>query len=227
MSRAAMSLAHDEGIAIFPLAADASNLIGRSLDAAVALTDQPTVSRKHAAVRMTGGEFVLSHLSQTNPTLLNGERVAQDRELADGDVISVGDARLVFHDLERAGPVGGPECHHCGRKNKPAQLDCWHCGSALVNAATVVGGDAVRFRLVGNDGTTHDLGDGGLIGFDSRGNVQSTTNGKSAGIRVHPGGVELTGEGVVLNGDALAGAASLETGDQLVVGERLYSCIIR
>jgi hypothetical protein len=227
MLRAAFTLAHDEGIAVFPLATDASNLVGRSPDAAVSLADQPTVSRQHAMLRLTGGEFVLSHLSRTNPTLLNGERVTQERALADGDAISIGDARLVFHDLERAGPVGGPVCHHCGRQNKPAQLDCWHCGSALVNAATVVGGHSVRFRLVGGDGTTHDLGDGGLLAFDPDGKVQSTTNGKRAGISVQPGAVELSGDGVMINGKALNGVVSLATGDQLVVGDHIYSCIAR
>jgi S1-C subfamily serine protease len=48
------------------------------------------VSTRHAAVLKSGEGWVLRDLGSTNGTYLNGERLAGDRPLADGDVIRLG-----------------------------------------------------------------------------------------------------------------------------------------
>lgn len=228
MPRAALSLAYPDRIAVFPLSDDRASIIGRSSDAAVSLASHPTVSRQHASLRPSDGGFALAHLSQTNPTLLNGERVGIERMLDDGNVIEIGDARLIFHDLARAALAVGPTCHHCGRQNPAGQFDCWHCGSALVNAATAVG-LAVRCRLVAADGGHHDLSDGSAVAFTANGLAQPASASDRPLVAVRPASVELlvaADTPVELNGQSITSDAQLSNGDQLRVGGRLFASII-
>jgi hypothetical protein len=51
--------------------------------------DYLTVSRKHAAIERRGNEYFLIHLSQTNPTLINGNVVAKEAVLKNGDEIQL------------------------------------------------------------------------------------------------------------------------------------------
>ncbi|MGD0741922.1 MAG: DUF3662 and FHA domain-containing protein [Acidimicrobiales bacterium] len=62
--------------------------IGRMPDCAVPLAD-PNVSRHHAEIRRDGDRVFLIDLGSTNGTRVNGVPVHQ-RELADGDVVTVG-----------------------------------------------------------------------------------------------------------------------------------------
>ena len=59
------------------------------------------VSRQHAMLqRDDGGEFILIDLGSRNGSFVNGQRVAVPVALHNGDEISVGDCRLVFHAPE-------------------------------------------------------------------------------------------------------------------------------
>jgi phosphoserine phosphatase RsbU/P len=69
--------------------------IGRSRDCDIFLPDQ-WLSRHHAEIRRRGPSAFLADLRSKNGTLLNGERVAAERELRHGDVISLGEHRLTF-----------------------------------------------------------------------------------------------------------------------------------
>lgn len=51
--------------------------------------DNPTVSRKHAAIERRGNEYYLIHLSQSNPTLLNGIVIPKEVLLKNGDEIQL------------------------------------------------------------------------------------------------------------------------------------------
>jgi len=51
--------------------------------------DYPTVSRKHAAIERRGNDYFLIHLSQTNPTLLNGVPVEKESLIKNGDEIQL------------------------------------------------------------------------------------------------------------------------------------------
>lgn len=48
------------------------------------------VSTRHAEVRQVEGRLILRDLGSTNGTFVNGERIAGDHELRDGDVIGLG-----------------------------------------------------------------------------------------------------------------------------------------
>ena len=52
--------------------------------------DDPTVSRRHAALRQRGGELFVADLGSQNGTFVNGERIRIETALHEGDVLSIG-----------------------------------------------------------------------------------------------------------------------------------------
>ncbi len=79
-------------------------LIGRSESAELRL-DDGKVSRRHAEIRLEGGEARLRDLGSNNGTFVNGEAVEVARGLLSGDVITIGNASLVFHSDARQSPA--------------------------------------------------------------------------------------------------------------------------
>jgi tetratricopeptide (TPR) repeat protein len=70
-------------------------VIGRSTDNPICIPDS-SVSRRHVQVRKLGAGWVVSDLGSGNGTLLNGEPLADETVLKDGDVITMGDSELQF-----------------------------------------------------------------------------------------------------------------------------------
>ena len=70
-------------------------VIGRSSENPVSIADT-SVSRKHALVRRTESGWALSDLGSGNGTLLNDEPLADETELSEGDVITLGDTQLRY-----------------------------------------------------------------------------------------------------------------------------------
>jgi hypothetical protein len=68
--------------------------IGRHPESDIFL-DDITVSRRHAELRRTGGEFSLHDVGSLNGTYVNRERV-EGGELRSGDEIQIGKFKLVF-----------------------------------------------------------------------------------------------------------------------------------
>ena len=71
--------------------------VGRSWAADIVLEDQ-TVSRRHAIVFVTDESVRILDDRSANGTFVNGRPVT-DAELADGDVVRVGRAVLVFREI--------------------------------------------------------------------------------------------------------------------------------
>jgi len=70
--------------------------IGRSPENGLVLDDQQT-SRRHAEIRRQGGGgYTLLDTGSANGTWVNGRPLSAPRELRNGDVISIGNARLRF-----------------------------------------------------------------------------------------------------------------------------------
>jgi len=97
--------------------------LGRHPSNTIRLVDRE-VSKEHANIERMGRDFVLRDLGSSNGTFVNGRRVAELR-LRDGDEITLGASKLVFHVGEASGsfaqvpgpPVGGtvPNPNNPGR----------------------------------------------------------------------------------------------------------------
>ena len=64
------------------------NILGRDEDGIQ--IDSPTVSRRHACIRVSGSDALIEDLGSKNGTFVAGERVAAPVRLKDGDEIRVG-----------------------------------------------------------------------------------------------------------------------------------------
>jgi len=85
--------------------------IGRGDTARLKLRDAGA-SRRHAVLTMAQGDARLEDAGSQNGTYLNGERVEEARTLSSADVITIGDASLVFHSNRRSSrrrPILEPE----------------------------------------------------------------------------------------------------------------------
>ena len=74
------------------------NLIGRDSGAAVRL-DVPSVSRRHARIIASPGEFVIEDLGSKNGTFLGKKQITGATRLADLDELQIGSVRLVVRIL--------------------------------------------------------------------------------------------------------------------------------
>ncbi|HEX7127629.1 MAG TPA: FHA domain-containing protein [Thermodesulfobacteriota bacterium] len=72
-------------------------IVGRGTEADFSLTD-PSVSKRHVAVRVEGGVYTLVDLESLNGTVLNDRRLGKGarERLKNLDEIRVGDTRLLF-----------------------------------------------------------------------------------------------------------------------------------
>lgn len=75
--------------------AEGDNLLGRVHEAAV-WVEHPSVSRRHAVIRVSGGQATIEDCGSKNGTFLRGERVTGRRELCAGDEFWLGRATLRF-----------------------------------------------------------------------------------------------------------------------------------
>ena len=89
------------GRRVLPLV-EGDNVLGRDEDTGVRI-DAPGISRRHALLRVRGGEATLEDLGSKNGTYLQGSRLAGPATLRDGDLFVLGDVALVF----RSSPLAG------------------------------------------------------------------------------------------------------------------------
>ena len=79
-------------------------MLGR--DAGLDLSfDSTTVSRRHARIRIEGGEATIEDLGSKNGTFVNDRRVLSPTPLADADVLRLGSVRLKLRRLADAAPT--------------------------------------------------------------------------------------------------------------------------
>jgi DNA-binding SARP family transcriptional activator len=69
--------------------------IGRGDTNQLVVTD-PKASRQHAAVSRTAAGYIVTDLTSTNGTRVNGEVIVRPTPLIEGDVIAIGDYQLTF-----------------------------------------------------------------------------------------------------------------------------------
>jgi DNA-binding winged helix-turn-helix (wHTH) protein len=84
---------------------EGDHVLGRGHDSAIPLA-APTVSRRHARLRIERGEAVLEDLGSRHGTFVRGERLRGPQRLEDGDELSLGSVRLTFRILHATDPSG-------------------------------------------------------------------------------------------------------------------------
>jgi hypothetical protein len=82
-------------------AGDRQIVLGRARDCDCVLAD-PSVSRRHAALRREGERWLLHDLGSRNGTRVNGVRLLDEAEVGPGDRVSFGDARFRFGEAPRS-----------------------------------------------------------------------------------------------------------------------------
>lgn len=85
---------------------DGALRIGRAPDCDIVIDDDAQVSRYHAEVRVAADQAVVRDLGSSNGTRVNGEKVAGERPLQDGDRIGIGGQELVFSTEVPVTPFG-------------------------------------------------------------------------------------------------------------------------
>ncbi len=88
------------------LLGEASVLLGRDADCDIVL-DDPFVSRRHAEIAWNGEAYELTDLRSRNGTRVNGRRIKARVALRPGDVVTLGNATLVFQVSDETMLQGG------------------------------------------------------------------------------------------------------------------------
>jgi DNA-binding NtrC family response regulator len=88
-------------------------VLGRGGDVQVRI-DSPSISRRHAELLIHDSQVTIRDLDSQNGTRINGERIADQRALCYGDVITLGEVFVVFSEQPTGESIGregmpGPE----------------------------------------------------------------------------------------------------------------------
>jgi adenylate cyclase len=123
--------------------------IGRDPSNDLVLSDS-MVSRRHAILEQRDNQYILRDNGSSNGTMVNGDRVEDEKPLRDGDLVAIGSSRLLFQlddtaevSLPRSpeparpsapAPVKGPDaarCPYCGKTAVAGDRFCRGCGRDL------------------------------------------------------------------------------------------------
>jgi DNA-binding winged helix-turn-helix (wHTH) protein len=74
---------------------EGEHVLGRDPDAEVFL-NHPGISRRHALIRIAGGQATIEDLGSKNGTFVEDQRVDGVRSLHDGDIVRVGSVQLTL-----------------------------------------------------------------------------------------------------------------------------------
>jgi pSer/pThr/pTyr-binding forkhead associated (FHA) protein len=109
-------------------------VLGRDERADVPIFGDPTLAPQHAAIRMENGRHLLLDGGAPSGSVVNGQRV-QQQLLRDGDMIQLGQARLLFREKATASKIGRPVADAPKGAQSPGGLAmpshlCPFCGAA-------------------------------------------------------------------------------------------------
>ena len=82
---------------VFPITANGSGVsLGREPTNEVSLANDTTVSRRHASIRVDGGQFVIADEGSSNGVYVNGVKIAGAQPINPGDEVQIGNTRFRF-----------------------------------------------------------------------------------------------------------------------------------
>lgn len=127
-------------------------VLGRSRDSDVVVRDA-TVSRAHALLAVAGGRVTVQDLGSSNGTLVNGEPVREETELAAGDQLRLGRVRMALGRAAAGAAAGGgsvaaTRCPACGAAVDPGATECPRCGESLSEGRPLSRSEAVAMSEV-------------------------------------------------------------------------------
>ncbi len=82
---------------------------GRTTDNTVSFPDNTNVSRNHAEIAFKDGKFVVTDLGSSNGTTINGQRIAGEAQLNNGDFVTLGNSVIVEFMVEDETPEDADE----------------------------------------------------------------------------------------------------------------------
>ncbi|HEX6202843.1 MAG TPA: FHA domain-containing protein [Thermoanaerobaculia bacterium] len=133
---------------------DGEHVLGRSRDSDVVVRDA-TVSRAHALLAVAGGRVTVQDLGSSNGTLVNGEPVREETELAAGDQLRLGRVRMTLGSAAAGaaaaaggGSVAATLCPACGAAVDPGAAECPRCGESLSGGRPLSRSEAVAMSEV-------------------------------------------------------------------------------
>ena len=91
-----------EDLQVDPVTIVAEGLLVGRLPTCELLLNHPSVSRLHAGITNSEGDYYIRNLRPGNPIMLNGARLEEYEALADGDVMGIGPFALNIHFLQGA-----------------------------------------------------------------------------------------------------------------------------
>jgi len=97
--------------------------IGRDESSILGLFKDSGIDHQHAEVVRESGKYIIEDKDSAAGTYVNKTRVAGRQALQDGDVITVGNATIVFSEEAR------PTCPDCGIALRPKAKFCTACGA--------------------------------------------------------------------------------------------------
>ncbi len=83
-------------------------VVGRSSSADLSVPD-PSMSRRHARLRLDGGAWRVEDLESRNGTMLNGSKIVGASPVAAGDILTVGSSRITVMSVAEAEPAHTPD----------------------------------------------------------------------------------------------------------------------
>jgi len=92
-----------------PLEGAAEWVLGRDPDESQIILEDPSVSRKHLALRSSPEGIIAENLSDTNPVLVNDEEIAEPQLLKSGDSVKIGDGYYRFFSEKAEEDEAAPE----------------------------------------------------------------------------------------------------------------------
>ncbi len=96
--------------------------IGRDERNTLGLFKDNAVSPQHAEVKHEDGRYILENKDSRASTFVNREKISGRHELKDGDIIGIGETRIVFNEASR------PSCPGCGSTIRTVARFCPKCG---------------------------------------------------------------------------------------------------
>ncbi len=101
---------------------DSTVTIGRDERNSLGLFKDNAIEQHHAEIRKEDGRYILEDKSAAAGTSVNGARISGSQELRDGDVIEIGQSRIVFSEGKRNA------CTGCGSTVRAKAKFCPVCG---------------------------------------------------------------------------------------------------